>query len=37
MHAELSLERGSIVVTSNRDFEQWGEILGDAMFAADAP
>jgi DNA replication protein DnaC len=27
-------ERGSIVVTSNRSFEQWGEILGDAMIAA---
>ena len=27
-------ERGSIVVTSNRGFEQWGEILGDAMVAA---
>jgi DNA replication protein DnaC len=27
-------ERGSIVVTSNRSFEQWGEILGDAMVAA---
>lgn len=26
-------ERGSIVVTSNRSFEQWGEILGDAMVA----
>jgi hypothetical protein len=24
-------ERGSIIVTSNRSFEQWGEILGDAM------
>jgi DNA replication protein DnaC len=27
-------ERGSIVITSNRSFEQWGEILGDAMVAA---
>src|SRR5207244_8329451 len=27
-------ERGSIAVTSNRGFEQWGEILGDAMVAA---
>lgn len=27
-------ERGSIVVTSNRGFAQWGEILGDAMVAA---
>src|SRR5437879_13664018 len=27
-------ERGSIVITSNRGFEQWGEILGDAMVAA---
>jgi DNA replication protein DnaC len=27
-------ERGSITVTSNRGFEQWGEILGDAMVAA---
>lgn len=27
-------ERGSIVVTSNRSFEQWGEILGAAMVAA---
>jgi DNA replication protein DnaC len=27
-------ERGSIVLTSNRDFEAWGEILGDAMVAA---
>jgi DNA replication protein DnaC len=27
-------ERGSIVLTSNRGFEQWGEILGDAMVAA---
>lgn len=27
-------ERGSIVVTSNRSFEQWGEVLGDAMVAA---
>jgi DNA replication protein DnaC len=27
-------ERGSIIVTSNRGFEQWGEILGDAMVAA---
>jgi DNA replication protein DnaC len=27
-------ERGSIVVTSNRSFEHWGEILGDAMVAA---
>jgi hypothetical protein len=25
---------GSIMVTSNRGFEQWGEILGDAMVAA---
>lgn len=23
-------ERGSIIATSNRGFEQWGEILGDA-------
>ena len=27
-------ERGSIAITSNRSFEQWGEILGDAMVAA---
>jgi len=27
-------ERGSIIVTSNRGFEQWGKILGDAMVAA---
>jgi hypothetical protein len=27
-------ERGSIIVTSNRGFEQWGEILGVAMVAA---
>jgi DNA replication protein DnaC len=27
-------ERGSIIVTSNRGFERWGEILGDAMVAA---
>jgi DNA replication protein DnaC len=27
-------ERGSILVTSNRSFEQWGETLGDAMVAA---
>jgi hypothetical protein len=27
-------ERGSITVTSNRGFEAWGEILGDAMVAA---
>jgi hypothetical protein len=27
-------ERGSIVVTSNRSFEPWGEIRGDAMVAA---
>jgi len=27
-------ERGSIIVTSKRGFEQWGEILGDAMVAA---
>jgi DNA replication protein DnaC len=27
-------ERGSIIVTSNRGFEAWGEILGDAMVAA---
>jgi len=27
-------ERGSIAVTSNRGFEQWGEILGDVMVAA---
>jgi DNA replication protein DnaC len=27
-------ERGSIIVTSNRGFEQWGEILGDAMVDA---
>jgi IstB-like ATP binding protein len=27
-------ERGSTIVTSNRSFEQWGEILGDAMVAA---
>jgi len=27
-------ERGSIIITSNRGFEQWGEILGDAMVAA---
>jgi DNA replication protein DnaC len=27
-------ERASIIVTSNRGFEAWGEILGDAMVAA---
>ncbi len=27
-------ERGSIIVTANRGFEHWGEILGDAMIAA---
>src|SRR5215204_6129364 len=27
-------QRGSIIVTSNRGFEAWGEILGDAMVAA---
>lgn len=27
-------ERGSIIITSNRTFEQWGEILADAMVAA---
>jgi DNA replication protein DnaC len=27
-------ERGSIIITSNRGFEQWGEILGDEMVAA---
>ncbi len=27
-------ERGSIIVTSNRGFDQWGDILGDAMIAA---
>ena len=27
-------ERASIIVTSNRSFEHWGEILGDAMIAA---
>ena len=27
-------ERGAIIVTSNRDFERSGEILGDAMVAA---
>jgi hypothetical protein len=27
-------ERGSIIVTSDRSFEQWGEILGDAMVDA---
>jgi len=27
-------ERGSIIITSNRGFKQWGEILGDAMVAA---
>jgi DNA replication protein DnaC len=27
-------ERRSIIVTSNRGFEAWGEILGDAMVAA---
>ena len=27
-------ERGSIIVTSNRGFEAWGEVLGDAMVAA---
>jgi DNA replication protein DnaC len=27
-------ERGSIIVTSNRGFEAWGEILSDAMVAA---
>ena len=27
-------ERGPIIVTSNRGFEAWGEILGDAMVAA---
>jgi DNA replication protein DnaC len=27
-------ERGSVIVTSNRGFEAWGEILGDQMVAA---
>lgn len=27
-------ERGSIIVTSNHGFEQWGEILSDTMVAA---
>jgi DNA replication protein DnaC len=27
-------ERGSIILTSNRSFEAWGDILGDAMVAA---
>jgi DNA replication protein DnaC len=27
-------ERGSIIITTNRTIEQWGEILGDAMVAA---
>lgn len=27
-------ERGSIIVTSNRSFEAWGEIFGDQMVAA---
>jgi DNA replication protein DnaC len=27
-------KRGSIIITSNRGFEQWGGILGDAMVAA---
>jgi DNA replication protein DnaC len=27
-------ERGSIILTSNRRFERWGEILGDAMVVA---
>jgi len=27
-------ERSSIIITANRGFEQWGEILGDAMIAA---
>jgi IstB-like ATP binding protein len=27
-------QRGSIIVTSNRGLEAWGEILGDAMVAA---
>ena len=27
-------EQGSIIVTSNRGFDAWGEILGDAMVAA---
>jgi DNA replication protein DnaC len=27
-------ERGSVIVTSNRGFEAWGEVLGDAMVAA---
>jgi DNA replication protein DnaC len=27
-------ERGSSLVTSNRSFERWGEILGGAMVAA---
>ncbi len=26
-------ERGSIIVTLNRGFEQWSEIFGDAMVA----
>src|SRR5205085_9535778 len=32
--ASRRYERGSIIITSNRGFEQWGEILGDAMVAA---
>ena len=31
---ELLYERGPIIITSNRGFEAWGEILGDAMVAA---
>ena len=33
-HAVQEYERGSIIVTSNRGFEAWGEIPGDAMVAA---
>ena len=32
--ATRAYERGSIIVTSDRGFEAWGEILGDAMVAA---
>ena len=27
-------ERGSLMISSYRGFEDWGEILGDAMIAA---
>jgi DNA replication protein DnaC len=33
-HEERRLERGSILLTSNQSFGEWGEVLGDAVIAA---